>query len=300
MAVRGAKNKAIETATASATLETVKKLDTIKVIEEINGLQVSVQDTLAKVGASITGKLQQVKEIDQAIDLKEVRLKELHGIEAQAVSLDDLKAQQAQAFDDWQKETTTREQQRELDDQETTKTREREEETWQYEFEQRKARQEATFKEACDTAMRVEKVRKETLEKGWQQREAELKAKEAQVAEAVKLGETFEDRVKKAVATEVAIVTAAQKKSYDHEKALATKDAESAKAMAEREAASLNAQIGALNKQNTDLREQLVSALRDAKDVAAKALEASSDRRVADAFRQMADGRDQSPSGKNK
>ncbi len=86
MAAKGQRNKKVEAIEVQATLDAVKNLDTGKVVSEVNNLQVTLQSTLADVSASITNKIQQIATIDEAIKLKQQRLKELYDIEAEAVS----------------------------------------------------------------------------------------------------------------------------------------------------------------------------------------------------------------------
>lgn len=298
MAAKGAKNKAVQQAEAVAVLEAVKGLDTTAVVEEVSNLQVSVQNTLAGVSATITSKLQQVEQIDKAIALKNQRLKELYGIEAEAVNLDDMKAQQAEAFEKWQKEHQARDIQWDEEAQETDKTRTREEEEWQYNFEQKKARAEADHKALVTNNMKQENLRKADLEKAWAAREAELKAKEVEFAELKKQVDSFETRVTAEAAKQVAIATNAQKKGYEHETALLQKDAAAAKALSEQQLAAKDTQITAMKAQIDDLKTQLTNALKDAKEIATSAVSAASGREVAAAMRQVVTDRDQGQGGK--
>ena len=293
MAARGAKSKVVEQVEKTATLEAVKALDTAKVIEEVNNLQVSLQGTLANVGASITNKIAQIGTIDQAISLKESRLKELFDIEAKAVQLDELEAQRKQAFEDWQKEKEERQLQFNEEEQETNKTRERNEEDWNYSFEQKKMRAEAEFKAMQESKARAEKVREEIFVKSLTERDAAMKAKEVEFTELKKKVEGMDATVKAEVDKAVAIATNSVKKTFDHEKILLEKDTAMAKTLAEQQVQARDAQIASLKAQLEDVKAQLVSALKDTKEIATNAVTAASGREVANALRQVVDSREQ-------
>lgn len=296
--VRGSKNVKVEQVEAKTVLAAVKELDPAKVVTDVGNLQLSVQSTLSNLSASITNKMAQVNTIDDAIKLKEERLQELYGIEKEAVTLDDMKAQveaeRTQAEIDreerdarWSEEQAERQKQwkRALED-------------WNYEFEQRKKRVQEEFDAEVARNRRGEQVRAEALIKTWDEREAALKSRENEVAELKKAVEGFDARLKTEIAKAEAVVGNTMKRTHEYESALLRKDSEAALKLSEAQIASLNSTIANLNKQVLDLGTQLVSARNDAKEVASQALQSASGRQVADALQQVVNTRGEQPNGK--
>ena len=135
---KGVKNKKIEATEAQAVLDNVKDMELTKVVSEIGSLQVSLQGTLANLSATITNKIQQVDQLDTAITLKEQRLQELHGIEKEAVSLDEMKAQKEEEARKWEKERDERNAQWDEEEEERAKMWQRSEDDFKYTTEQEK------------------------------------------------------------------------------------------------------------------------------------------------------------------
>ncbi len=153
---------------------------------------------------------------------------------------------------------------------------------------------------AVTSALRNESVREAALKKNWDDRENGLKAKEQEFLDAKKQLDGFDAKLKGEVAKAEAILTNGMKKQHDHEKALLAKDTESAKAVCEMRVQSLQTALEGRDEQLKDLKAQLVCARQDANNVASQALSASSDRKVAEALRQVVDSREQAQGGKQK
>jgi chromosome segregation ATPase len=290
--VRGSKNVKVEQVEAKTVLAAVKELDPAKVVTDVGNLQLSVQSTLSNLSASITNKMAQVNTIDDAIRLKEERLQELYGIEKEAVTLDDMKAQveaeRAQAEIEreerdarWSEETAERQKQskRALED-------------WSYEFEQKKKRLQEEFDAEVARNRRGEQVRAEALVKQWEEREAALKMREQEMADLKKMVEGFDARLKAEIAKAEAVVGNTMKRQHEYETALLKKDSDAALKLSEAQIGSLNSSIANLNKQVVELNAQLVSARNDAKDIASSALQSSSQKQVADALSRVLEQRD--------
>lgn len=295
MAARGAKSKKVEAVEVQATLDAVRNLDTAKVVSEVNNLQVSLQATLASVSASITNKIQQIATIDDAIKLKQDRLKELLGIDAEAVTLDDLKAQREAEKLIWEKEQAERDAAEKEVDRQRGIQRTRDEEEWQYEFSMQKEREENAYTVQEEDRRRAEANRYQELEKCWHVREEALKVRETEAVELKKLVDSFDAKLKAEVSKAEAILTNVLKKQHEHDKQLLEKDASSAKAVCEMRVQSLQTALEQQKLQLEDVKSQLMVARQDAKEVATSALSASSDRKVAEALRQVVDSRENQP-----
>lgn len=295
---RGLKNVKVEQVEAKTVLAAVKELDPAKVVTDVGNLQLSVQSTLANLSASITNKMAQVDTIDSAIRIKEDRLQELYGIEKEAVTLDDMKAQvEAERVQSeiereerdarWSEEQAERQKQwkRALDD-------------YNYEFEQRKKRVQEEFDAEVARNRRGEQVRAEALVKTWDERENALKGRENEIVELKGKVDGFDAKLKAEIAKAEAVVGNTMKRQHEHEIQLLKKDSEAALKLSEAQMVSLNATIANLNKQVADLGVQLVSARNDAKEVASQAFMSVSGKQVADALQRVVDTGREQPNGK--
>jgi chromosome segregation ATPase len=300
MAVRGARNRKIETTEAQTILTSVKDLDATGVVSEVNNLQVSLQSKLANISATITDKIQQIKTIDDAIALKNQRLKELYSIEAEAIKWDDIQAQHDADKTAWEKQNETERAAWKEECAERMKVRQREEEQWLYAYNQRKARQEADLAQQISNALSDEARRHAELTRAWQEREEALKAKEVELVALREQVAGLDARVKADVSKAEAIIKNTLERQFSHERALLQKDADASKAVCEANLQHAQATVSNLESQIEQLARQLESARNDAKEVANSALQATSDRRVAEALRSVVDNRDQGPGGKSK
>jgi hypothetical protein len=295
---RGTRNKKVEAIGNQATLEAVKALDTEQVVSEVNNLQVSLQTTLAGVGASITSKIQQIATIDSAIALKNSRLKELYDVEAEAVSLDDLKATREEWLKAYENEKDARDAEWSEEESERDEMRRRQEDEWKYAFETQKKRTSDEWQATLNETKRQEAIRQSMVQKNQEDREAILNARENEYAAAQTQIKDFDARIKSEVSKAEAILTNTLKRQHEHAIALLAKDSEGAKALCDARLASGTESLVAMQKQVADLKQQLLEARADAKEIATQALTSSSDRKVADALRSVVDNRDQPQSKK--
>jgi hypothetical protein len=226
---KGVKNKKIEATEAQVVLDNVKDMELTKVVSEIGNLQVSLQGTLAHLTATITNKIQQVEQLDTAIGLKEQRLQELHGIEKEAVSLDEMKAQKEEEARKWEKERDERNAQWDEEEEERAKIWQRTEEDFKYTTEQAHKKVQDDFESQLSKRNREELLRAEQLQRSWTERENGLKAKEQEFTDLKAQVVGFDQRLKSEVAKAEAVLGNVLKKQYEHEAALLRKDAESEK-----------------------------------------------------------------------
>lgn len=292
------KRKQVEQTEAKTVLEAVKDISLATVISEVNNLQITVQKTLADLGASVTNKVQQMQQLDTAIGIKEDRLQELFNIEKEGLSLDEMRAKKDEEVAVWEHDRAERNKRWQEEEAEHAKNRNRNEDNWRYEFEQKKKRTQDEFDVQIAKTKREEQLRHEALERGWVDRENALKAREQEVAALKAQVEGFDARmeaaVKQAEARGAAVVTA----KYNHEIALLKKDAEAQKSVSDLRATSLNETIENLRTQVENLEKQLVSARLDAKEVANQALQSAANRQLSETLTKVVTERE--PSGKTK
>jgi hypothetical protein len=299
MATTKTKRKQIEAIEATTVLNSVKDIDINDVVSGVNNLQVSVQKTLAELGATVTNKVQQMTQIDTAIELKKTRLKELFDIEKEAISIDEMNAQKQSELDTWELERQERQKAWEEEDAERQKSRKRDVDNWLYEFEQKKKRAQEEFDAEVARTKRNEQLRHEALERSWVEREGVLKSKEENYALLKAQVDNIDTKVAEAVKQGEARGFASAAAKYNHEIALSKEEAKGQKAVSDLRIASLNEAISNLHSQIESMETQLISARQDAKEVASAALASASNRQVADALQRVVDNQQSSP-GKTK
>jgi hypothetical protein len=295
MAAKGTKNRKIEATEAATVLDSVKDIDLGKAVAEVGSLQVIVQSALADLSANLTGKIQKLDQIDQATRLKEQRLKELHGIEDLAVTIDDMKAQKEEEGRFWAQQRVEREARWDEEAQDKEKELKREQEQYQYDTALTRKKMKDEFDAEVNERKRAEAVRQDMLTKNWTERENGLKAHEQEVADLRKQVSEFDARLKSEIAREVAVVGNTMKRQHEHETQLLKKDGDSNTKLAEMRVGSLEKCIAGLHEQIHDLSGQLDKARDDARHVATQALQASSGRQVADALQQVVNQRADPP-----
>lgn len=294
---KGTKNKKVEAVEAQAILDTVSGLDVTKVVSDIGSLQVTLQNTLANLSATMTSRFQQVDQLDSAISLKEGRLQELYGIEKEAVSLDDMKAQKEEEAERWEREIEEREAKWAEEDAERAKKWKRTEEEYNYATQTTRQKLKDEFDALLAKNKREEELRAEQLNRGWTEREANLKAREQELTDLRASVANFDARLKTEVSKAEAILSNTLKKQYEHEKALLEKDVASERSLHAIKVSAMDATIESLQEQIKDLHAQLVAARADAKEVATQALHSASDRKVSEALRHVVDTRDTQTKG---
>ena len=283
-----------DVAEVKAALDTVSKLDVGSVVSQIGSLQVDVQNTLANLSATITGKLGEVDNINKAIEAKKANLQELYEIDAEAVRLEEIKSQREAEDAQWNLDLARRDdEQRELA-QDRNKAWKREEEEHNYAVKIRNQRVEEEYQATVAKNQRDEAIRQQTLDRGWADRENTLKAQEQEV---VKLKDTvagIDARIKQEVGAAEAIVGNRLKKQYEQDLALLKKDMDTATLLHKGQVASLEQTIANLSDQLDGLRIQLEKARQDAKDVTTQALQSASDKVASVAVQRMAETQNQS------
>lgn len=198
-------------------LDVVSTLKPQTVIEEIGALQNTLQGTLAGLSAQISIKLEQMKNVEDAIVLKQQELNELYGIDAEALSLEEMREQHEQEETDWQKKCFERQAQLEDDEEERAKRWQREEEEHGYDMAQKKKRSQEEYNVEIATRRRAETIRQEDLEKQWKTREEILATQEKDVVALKAQVAGFDDRLKAETAKAEAIAVNRVKKEYEHE-----------------------------------------------------------------------------------
>jgi hypothetical protein len=286
---KGTKAQKVQASEVHQTLEAVKDLDLNTVIGEVGNLTVSVNNTLAGLSAALTSKIQQMETVDSAIGLKQNRLNELFGIEDQAVSIDDLRAQREDETKEWERKLAERNARWVEEDAEREKFRKRETEEYLYSTKQHQRRIREDFESEIANQKREEKIRQELLKREWDIRQETLSIQEQDNQNLRDTVATIDSRIKGEVTKAEAILSNTLKKHYEHEIAMIRKDGEAAARMSAAQANMQQSTINGLVEQIKDLQVQLASARNDMKDIVSDAFGSVSQKQVAEALTKVVD-----------
>ena len=272
-----------DTAAAITATKSVKVEDIVKDISE---LQLGVQSKLNEVSSALTNRLTLLKNVETSISVLEARLNELHGIEAQAITLDDLRAQEENLLEAHERACSARNQQWAEENQEREKRWAREEDEHLYIRQQNQQKARDQFVAEMDMNKRGEVNRVEALTKNWAEREAILKSRETELTEAKAAVASFPEKLKSEVSKAEAILSNVLKRNHEHEMALLNRTAEGERALNKARLESVESQLKSKDIQLTELQSQLMQARADSKSVAEKALDAASGKEVTKALQQ--------------
>jgi len=83
-----------------AALKAVSESDVKKVLDQVGTVQTNVQGTLAALGVTMTEKIEELRNLETAIGARKEELADIHDIEVQADTLDEIKKKVDEAEED--------------------------------------------------------------------------------------------------------------------------------------------------------------------------------------------------------
>lgn len=246
------------------------------VVGSLAALKVKTTAALDSISSSLSSEIEVLKEVQEAITAQQANLKNLHGIVAEANSLQALQLaheDERRQFDEMmvQARRTWEE-----DKKAGILARSRDDEQYRYDLEKRRRaeddavmaqRAQLTAQFNADLAKRSMEV--ELREKAVAGREAEFKALQEQVAK-------FDETLKKDTSTAVAIATNSLKKDLTHEHTIKTLEFQNTIKLKETEIVQLNNRIGELVKQVQTLDTEYKAASTKVQQIAEKAIDGAS------------------------
>jgi hypothetical protein len=294
----GAKNQAARAIRETEVLEAVTGLSLDSVSTTLASTQVEVQKSLADLSAKLVDRMQVLKNVEEAIQLKQEELKQLYNIEAKEIELDDLQAEISKQRELWDEEQARKAREFEEQRSERAKNWRREEEEYKYDRAQQQRKLEDGFKQKMEDQEKANRNKQEQLEKTWGERETELKKRENEFAELKAKVEAQPEVVKKEVNAAVAVATNSVKKEYELKATLAAKDLETFQKLASQETTAQKQSLEKAGAEIASLKAQLDQARADVKEISAKALESASGRDAMSAMQRMMEKEPSSKQGK--
>jgi hypothetical protein len=294
----GAKNQAARAIRETEVLEAVTGLSLDTVSTTLASTQVEVQKSLADLSAKLVERLQLLKNVEEAIQLKQEELKQLYNLEAKEIELDDLRAEIQKQRELWEEEQARKAREFEEQRSERNKNWRREEEEYKYQWAQQQRKLEDAFKQKMEDQEKANRNKQEQIEKNWGEREAELKKRENEYAELKAKVEAFPEQLKKAENAAGIIAGNSVKKEYETKATLAAKDLEMFQKLAGQETASLKQALEKASAEINSLKAQLDQARADVKEISARALDSASGRDAMAAMQKIIEKEPSSKQGK--
>ncbi|WP_164001571.1 kinetoplast-associated protein [Pyxidicoccus caerfyrddinensis] len=276
---------------AKNVLADVSGLTAETAVKKVTEAGLTINKTLAGINEQVISLVEELKQLDEAIQLKTEELNGLHGKDVAASAIDVLVAE----YDKKKAELETEMERLQKDIEDTRAkaaaelatereaaelARKRAEEAYSYDTQQLRKKEQDAFAEGLRQQSATERDRKEKLEKEWATREEALKLREKELEDLRKQVSEFPLVLKKETDTAAAIVGNRVKSEWDLKLTLATKDAETAQRVASMEIASLKDTATKQAQAIQTLQAELNEAKRQVQAIAEKALESASGARA--------------------
>jgi len=250
------------------------------VVKNLAQLKVSITNALDSIGNQLSAEITTLKEVQEAIAAEKTNLELLHGITAEANSLQTLLAAQEEERAHFDEERQAFHDEMEEAELVAETTRKRSEEQYAYDW-QKKCRDEVDQHRAKlhadETRLATHyndfNVKLTAREKAVAEKEAEFNALRDQLAKA-------EENTKAQVNQQVAIATSALKRDLTHTHELEKMKLENQLNLKHTEVTTLNAHVQELLKRNQELDAKYKEASDKVQQIAEKAIESASKQAV--------------------
>ncbi len=271
----------------TAVRQAVEGLTVETVVREITTLSLEVSKALSSLSESLVREVERLASLREAAELEQRELERLHKIDIAATALDQLcdeyarqeehlSTKRAAQVAQWEEERTTVEQERKEQEEALRKQRQREIE--EYEYKKALERKKALDKYEEEQCIQEKKNREtqENLEKGWKQREADLKEREEELLRLRKDVEAFPAQLQQATTRATEEATRTVESRMEHQVVLLKKDSESEARLAQQRLQTLEATVSSQAAQIAALQRQLDEAKAQVQDIAVRAIESTS------------------------
>ena len=183
--------------------KTVEGVTVESAVQRISRLGIEISKALSGLSGKLTEEVQLLASVREAVELERKEMERLHKIDVAATALDQMVQDYARAEEEnWKRRSPPgaphgkrkpRASERERKEQEESLKKQRQREIEDYEYKKTLERKKAQDKYEEDLRLQEKKnkEKQETLEKGWQQREAALKEREEELTRLRKEAEEF-------------------------------------------------------------------------------------------------------------
>lgn len=264
--------------------DTAKKFSIESFQQNIAKSQSEAISALSGVQQQVLNASNELEKIQRAIEVEKQEQERLHSVAAIAKEVEEAELDRDQRKAELEREAQSFE--LELSDKKSAaerahaeairlqaETLERTEKKWRFDFDSSKANEQALWDEAKRRRSVEETLRSESVERGFQERDAALAARENELVELKAKVEAFPAEIDKATKREVAIVSNSLNKDHRHEIEMLTGKFNSEKTISENTISSLRADLAGKDKTIAELQLRLTASEDKVSTIATKALE---------------------------
>ena len=282
------KTKAAQSAERQAdSAKKVAKAITVETVAtQMASLGVNVNKALTNIEQEMFGKVQELEQLDQAIEAKKAELETLHEINAAAIDLDTLRNDLEEFRQNSLKEKDRTEAEHKQFQSDLETQRKREQAEWQYQNKKKQQEEQDKFEQRIKEITRQSNEAEEEKEKIWKSREEVLAAKEKEFEELKARVAAFPEELKKEVARAEAILGNSMKKDYTHQTEVQKLQFENDRKSLAQEVASQKAQIVSLEQQVNNLRAEVTSKSEQLVSLTGRVVDASAGRQALEALKE--------------
>jgi len=279
--------------------QSVDSVSVETVVQRVSGLGLEVSRALADVAEKLTEEVQLLATVREAVALERRELERLHKIDVAATALDQLvqdharererlEAEAAAQRSAWEEETVRVERERKEQEDALKKQRQREIEDYDYRKNLERKKAQDKYEEELHARDKQNREQQEALEKGWQLREAALKAREEELARLKMEVDAFPARLLEE--TEAAALKGQKEAEAKLEQQILVlkKDAEAETRLGQLRVKTLEEALAHSAAQVVALEKQLADAKQQVQDIALKAIEGASGARALSHINQIA------------
>jgi hypothetical protein len=285
--------------------EIVKKasLNSVEdIVKDLAGLKLEIIKSMDGLGERLIGEYKKLTELQQAIEIEENAIDEIHNIKVEAESLTTLMVTQKEKraafevemeekkshFDDdmtqkrlqWKKEQEEFEFAKKERESQLKKERQREEEEYTYALQLKRKKETDAYEERKAALEKALTEKKAALDKEFTEREAAISAREKEFGDLKARVETFQKELEKAVKDTEKTITERLTFTYKHDTELSAKEMEGEKKLFHQKVEALESKI----KEQEELVRQLTQKAHEAglqvQNIAIKAIEGASSQRI--------------------
>jgi chromosome segregation ATPase len=271
--------------------QAVQQLSVDSVAQEISVLGGQISRTLTDLSDRLTGEVDLLARVREAVQLERQELERLHKIDIAATSIDQLVQDYARERErleteietrraEWEQETRTAERDRKEAEEALRKQRQRENEDYEYKKQLERKKAQDKYEEEIRLLEKQNEERQQELDRNWAQREASLKEREDELARLRQEVEHLPQRIAAEKAAALAEATQQAASNYEQRILILQKDGEAERKVAELQVKTLQETLNRQAEQITSLEKALEEAKRQVQEIALKAIEGASGSRA--------------------
>jgi colicin import membrane protein len=271
--------------------QAVEEVSVDSVAQQISLLGGHISRTLADLTARLTGEVDLLERVREAVQLERQELERLHKIDVAATSIDQLVQdyeREREQFEtetqvrrsEWEQETRTAERERKEADEALRKQRQRENEDYEYKKQLDRKKAQDKYEEEVRLLEKKNQERQQELERNWVQRESTLKEREEELT---RLRRDVEDLPRRIAAEKEAALAEATRQAasnYEQQILILQKDAQAERKVSELHLKTLEDNLSRQAEHIASLEKALEEAKRQVQEIALKAIEGASGSRA--------------------